>query len=471
MNKKKSRATYKCLFTFFCFYLPLLQADVSEPTVILSTLPDGFEQGRLITVAMNPSGQSLLVGTGETGSLSALLIYRLENFSSTPTHISTSGFENTDSIENPWCAIDPSGNGLILGEQVIDEAPSPFFYRLQANSSNLTLVPSSIPPDYTFNSFNGVAFDSSGNALAIGNLFNPRSTLIPFIYKLAEGVSTPTYIEPELPDGLSTPVFSSLAMNSSGKTIIIGTATDSDSEPVPLVYRLDSFSSSPIYIPTPLPSESLSATMSSVAIDSSGNAVIVGSAYINDENVPIAYTLNNEDSSSTLIIPSIPEGFARGELVNVAINSSGDSIMGGYVRNSESIPFPLTYTLTEGSSTPTLIFPSIPDDFNYGSIGDVSIASSGTALLLGVTVIDNTYPIPLIYSLESGSTSPTILLSTPPTGFSYSLLYDAAINSSGSSIMVGYATSGETFVPLVYTISGIDQSSSPRAFNRKPFYR
>jgi len=282
----------------------------SDQLTQLTLTGDAALGGIISSASMNSSQASLIGGQGLTGTAYAALVSATGGI--TPLTFSASmaahGVINSVAINN-------SGNGIIGGKDNF----GPIYAALVPTSGN-PLTPLTFPPIVAAGGIiNTVAINDSGNSLIGGQV---QSGSIPaYVAYVSQGSTVVTLT---LTGGIATSgSISSVAINASGNGIIGG---QDQTGSIPAYAAL--VSSSGIVTPLTLTGGGIatSGSISSVAINASGNGIIGGQDQTGSQPAYAAVV-----SSSGAVTPlTLTGGMTTNGIVNnVAINASGNGILGG----------------------------------------------------------------------------------------------------------------------------------------------
>ena len=462
------------LAAVFSLSTPTIHA--TTPTLVLSDPPTNFQITTLTAVAVDSNGTAVIVGYGDTYAGDQLpLVYLLEDGNSTPTLILSSAPDNFSQVFIKSVAMDSEGNALIIGYGTTGFVQTPLIYRLSSGSTTPTLIWSIAPSGFSNNFLESVAIDSNGNAIIVGRAENLAGDQVPMIYTLASGSSTPILILSNAAAGFTGNFLTDVAINSDGNALIIGYGSDALFVQSPLIYRvLNNIPSASLVLSSGEVGFSQN-VLNSIALDSTGNAIIVGNGYNGLTHCPLVYTLANGSFVPSLILSTPATDFTDNTLSSVAVSPTGNAvIVGSGTFNIETKP--LVYTLASGSSSPSLILSDTESGISEAFLESVSMDLEGNAVLVG-TGNNGTHNVPIAYTLQSTSSLVTSILASSPENFNSCSLTFVNSNSLGNVVMVG---NGENIsavtAPLVYTL-GYSPSPTPtpssikRAFSRQPFSR
>ncbi|HEY5235858.1 MAG TPA: autotransporter outer membrane beta-barrel domain-containing protein, partial [Rhabdochlamydiaceae bacterium] len=168
----------------------------------------------------------------------------------------------------------------------------------------------------------------------------------------------------------------------------------------------------------------------SVAINASGQGMIGGS---NNADVPYAAFVSPSGTAAPINIVGIG---ANGFIYGVAINDSGQGILGG--QDSTGVAY-AAIVPTSGIAIPINIGTTLPFSEIYG----VAINDSGQGLIGGTSSEALAYAA---FVSSSGVAMPIAM----PTGLSGDYIYRVAINDIGQGIIGGQAGNNDAYAALVF---------------------
>ena len=395
-------------------YTPLVYSwetgDSATSAIVMPPLPAGYTNGKIISVATDAAGNTVMVGQAYNADNTALI---------------------------------------------------PLAYRLAYGATGATQISTPFPAGYTNGWIGSVAINADGNAVMVGQAVSQigsagHSEGVPLAYRLDKTATEATPITPEFPDKYKKGILSSVAIDAAGNAVMVG-YTDTIDESAPIfAYSWETGDPAASQITTNLPTDYTIAEILSVAINAAGKAVMVGNAWKADisDKIPVAYSWNTGDLAATQITTDLPAGYARGGLVSVAINDNGLAVMGGdankVVGPTDTIA--LAYSWTNGAAT--RITTGLPARYDFATIKSVAVNSSGNAVMVGMTRDSTEFSqFPLAYSWTNGAASAT-RITTPPGDSSDVLgLNSVAINDNGLAVMVGdFGGQGAPPIfPMVYS--------------------
>ena len=420
--------------------------DSDASAIVMPPLPAGYTIGVITSVAINADGNAVMAGKAEKADFSddIPIAYRLAygETAATPITLPTlpDGY-TSGSITS--VAIDAAGNAIMVGHAGNAISPgSPPFLPLAyswtdgaTEAKEITLPP--LPGGTLAGILYSVAIDAAGNAVIVGEGDGAEMAA----YKLVPGAIKATLITVAPPSGEKESRLWSVAITADGKAIMVGAQGSIDSNTIPLAYSWNTGDAAASQITTALPAEHPRGSLSSVAINTAGNAVMVGYARTADITAltPLTYSWNTGDAAASQITTALPTGSTAGEIKSVAINDAGNAVMGGYARTADITALtPLTYSWNTGDPAASQITTALPTGYPYGSLNSVAINADGNAVMGGyATNADGDQP-PLAYSWKTGDAS---AIETPPPYHEYpaGALDSVAINADGKAIMGGRA--------------------------------
>jgi len=261
-----------------------------------------------------------------------------------------------------------------------------------------------------------------------------------FFYSLADGFTT-LNLSPVL-EG----IVNSVSLNNSSIGLIGGldaTAGNPKDAPFAFVYNT-SISSSPINLNLSL--QVASGTVQSVAINDSGNGLLGGLDQTAAQDAPLAFYYPSGLSPINLNLSS---QVATGSVRWVDINSSGNGLIGGVDQTAGiSLGAPLAFYYPSGSPALNL---NLSSQIATGSVASVSINDSGNGLIGGV---DETAGIslgaPLAFYYPSGGPAVNLNLSTAAATGS---IVSVSINNSGNGLIGGGETVSGVSSPILFEFS------------------
>ena len=188
-----------------------------------------------------------------------------------------------------------------------------------------------------------------------------------------------------LPAGYTIGRINSVTINATGNVVMGGYAqkVKISKEQIPLAYSWKTGTAT--QITTPLPAESTSGTIRSVAINAGGKAIMGGKANKGDvlTSFPLAYSWNTGETTASQITTALPGGTLEGLLYSVAIDAAGNAVMGGQAfKDDLSIYIPLAYSWNTGDAS-TIETPPPYHEYPVGSLRSVAITSDGKAIMGG----------------------------------------------------------------------------------------
>lgn len=187
-----------------------------------------------------------------------------------------------------------------------------------------------------------------------------------------------------------------------------------------------------------LPSSVSFSQLSKAAFDSDGNAIICGK----NQNTLLPMVLKLAFGAKEVVEIAIPEA-DEGILVCVGVTPSNRVVFGGINSTTGS---PLIYVLPQGASSAVPV--SLPDQNVTGIIYDLAVDASGTTLFVGQNTVSANGEA-LIYSLLEGSLSASTIATS--SSDDYGELFNVAFFPDGTAIAVGDIGTVTT-VPLIYQI-------------------
>ena len=439
----------------------LIWAETS-PNLVLSTSPEGFSNVQLLSVAINSSGNAIFVGYGTKLGARTPLAYSLSNGSSTPELLLSSLPEGVAECILYDAAIDSNGNAVFVGYADNGGPAFPIAFSYQKGATAPTVILPTPPEELLVSLFQGVAMDGEGNAIIVGYGYDSNSIYYPLAYRLASQSNTPTLILSTLPPGFQNSRLFQVAMNKNGEAVMVGSGVNSTNTLSSLTYTLANQSNTPRLALPPHPPGFGNSRITCVSINEAGSALMGGSG-TTGISTPIAYTLENSSSTPLLILSSRPTNFGTTQLNSTTLLPNGTGVMVGYgIDNETGQNSALAYTLAKGSSTPHLILSTPPPTFEYSQLVSCANDANGTVVMVGRGKNSEEILSPLIYLLSSQSSSPQLVLSQPPENFLSCLLESVAMSSNKTIVAIGFGiTSDLARVPIVYTL----QIPYPRAFN------
>jgi len=277
--------------------------------------------------------------------------------------------------------------------------------------------------------FFGVAFDSKGNAILVGQ--GGESGILPAAYRLSTGSNELTSIA--LP-GIDEGSINAVAFFPNNTAVLVGIDNTSSG---PLIYLIPEGASEAALIS--LPDPSITGQLTCLAITPSGTAILGGTNFT--DNNSLIYRLTEGSLTATAV--SVPNTGDESHINAVAVTSDGTAVFGG---NTTTLP--VIYTLSQGESSASAIANANGND---GIIYCVAIGPDNIAILGGQ---DNTTGLPLIYRLAQGSSSATSV--SPPSSLS-GVIIAAAIGNQNVATLVG-ATDDSN--PFAYTLGAQDSVAS-----------
>ena len=375
----------------------------AEATQITTPLPTGYTYANISSVAINAAGNAVMVGWARNADFTAhiLLAYSWTNGDTAATRITFPA----------------------------------------------------LPAGYEKGVLRSVAINDDGNAVMGGEAENDDFTAqILLAYSWTNGDTAATRITMPFPTGYTNGEIDSVAINDDGNAVIVGQAWKIDIDfPVayiPLAYSWTGAAAA-TQITTDLPAEGPAGGLSSVAINAAGKAVMVGWAVddagkVSTKRFPLVYSWTAGEAKATRITAALPAGDAKGSLTSVAINADGNAVMGGVTakfRYGASPREPLAYSLALGATEATQITVEPPAESTGVLLVSVAIDTAGNAVMAGhadITISGSTKTIPLAYSWNTGDAS---AIETPPPYPEYPIgyLYSVAITADGKAIMGGYS--------------------------------
>jgi hypothetical protein len=346
---------------------------------------------------------------------------------------------------------------IIGGE---DDAGFPYAVLVSPTGMTTALTGSALPTGA--GAIYSVAINSSGNAIIGGGDNGYTSTYVALVSPT--GVTT-ALTGTALPTGNG--IIFSVAINSSGNAIIGGQDNGDTSAYAALV--------SPTGVTTALTGTALptgSGGISWVAINSSGNGIIGGfeNGAISPNTTPYAALVSPTGATTALTGPVPPVG--TGKIYFVAINSSGNGIIGGQDNGNTSTYVALVSptgvrTALTGSALPTaggLIWHGDINPSGYGIIGGYSqglvpyaalvsptgetTALTGPALPTGTGQIISVAINPSGYGIIGGESQGTVPYAAlvSPTGETTALTGPALPTGTGQINAVAIAPSGNGII-------------------------
>ena len=424
--------------------------DSDASAIVMPPLPTGYTRGEIKSVATDAAGNAVMVGYAYKGDGTLPLAYSWTNGDAEATQITTALPAECPRGSLVSVAINADGNAVMVGEASktdhSDQIPLAYSWTTGEAEATPITFPSDLPDGFPKPNLWSVAIDAAGNAVMVGTAQIPtegRFLFKPIAYRLNKGVTRAEKITlPELPVGESYGALYSVAINSGGNAVIVGYAFNFAGYPdVPLAYSLadGATEATQITLPT-LPTEYTGPGLQSVAINADGNAVMVGEAKNDDGNqIPLAYSWKT--GTATRITTDLPAESTSGYLTSVAINAAGNAVMAGGARNADDSDYiPLAYSWKNADAAASQItIPAMPAGYTIGTITSVATDAAGNAVMVGkASKADYSVQIPLTYSWNTGDAS---AIETPPPYHEYPIgaLSSVAITSDGKAIMGGSA--------------------------------
>jgi hypothetical protein len=255
-----------------------------------------------------------------------------------------------------------------------------------------------------------------------------------------------------LPSGIGNGIFTNVAIDSDGNAIIVGYGQDPSSI-LPLIYRLSSGAREPVKIS--LPNENTGELFSVVI--AKNNTAIIGGANTRD-NTPLILSLSSGATQATLV--SLNDlSPVTGYISAAAAAPDGSAILGG-ANTTTGDGEALIYSLPPGSLAANPI--SVPDSNDGGLVNSISISSNGIAILAGAVGTGASFP--LIYSVLPGDRSAHLIANANDHE---GMILSVAIGSDGTAILGG--SDATTNLPLIYKLAnGADQATSIQPPNPFP---
>ena len=445
--------------------------DSDASAIVMPPLPTGYTRGGITSVATDAAGNAVMVGTAYNADGTLPLAYSWTNGDAEATQITTALPAECPRGSLVSVAINADGNAVMVGgaKKADGTAQIPLAYSWTTGEAEATPItfPSDLPDGFPKPNLWSVAIDAAGNAVMVGTAQIPTEDYFlyrPIAYRLNKGVTRAEKITlPDLPDGESYGALYSVAINSGGNAVIVGYAFNFAGYPdVPLAYRLADGATvaTQITLPT-LPTEYTGAGLQSVAINADGNAVMVGWAKNDDGNqIPLAYSWKT--GTATRITTDLPAGYTNGALYSVATDASGNAVMVGRASNTDSTTsIPLAYSWKNADAAASQItIPAMPSGYTIGTITSVATDAAGNAVMVGKAYNDDiSARIPLAYSWKTGDAS---AIETPPPYPEYPVgtLGSVAITSDGKAIMGGYS---------IFAAPNTGAAFPGGAFHQQPF--
>ncbi len=315
-------------------------------------------------------------------------------------------------------------NVAIIGGIDLNTMGAPPYAALVSSSGQLTPLDLGVVQTIT-GTIQSVSMNSSGISLIGGQ--NSGTTGAPAYAALISSSGDVTPLAIAGPPAMHG-IINSVAINNSGNGIIGGRDTQG-----PIYAALVPPSGNPLMTLTFPPQVTAGAIIYSVAINDSGNCLVGGKAFFNAQPAYAAFV----DSSGNVNSITLAGGIATSGTINsVSINSSGNGIIGGQDQSGLPGSQPAYAALISSSGTLSpLTFTG--DMAISGPINTVAINDSGNGIIGGQDQVSQAAYAALVSS--SGALVPLTLTGGVATN---GIINSVAVNFAGNGIIGGQDLTG-----------------------------